>query len=107
LLIGDDPKPTAHSQIMQARENCLPIERLLPILDRLKMALDNGSRGGVVSILRELVPEYRAQVADSPAEPQPVRNAVASIEALGPNRRTGVNLRAGGQPVAASSAVNI
>jgi FlaA1/EpsC-like NDP-sugar epimerase len=67
LLIGDNPEPTEHPRIMQARESHLAIERLLPAIDRLRVALDTGRRGTVLSILRELVPEYRPQVNGVPS----------------------------------------
>ncbi|WP_306812595.1 nucleoside-diphosphate sugar epimerase/dehydratase [Sphingobium sp. CFD-2] len=60
LLIGDDPAPTAHSRIMQARENMLAWPSLSANLDRLGTFLSQGGPSGALSVLRELVPEYHS-----------------------------------------------
>lgn len=60
LLIGDDPAPTAHSRIMQARENMLAWTSLSADLDRLGGFLSHGGSSGALAVLRELVPEYHS-----------------------------------------------
>lgn len=58
LLLGDNPEPTAHPRVMQAREQYWPLDNLLSVLDRLAVALTEGDRTQVLIILRTLVPEY-------------------------------------------------
>ncbi|GGB91790.1 nucleotide sugar epimerase/dehydratase WbpM [Novosphingobium endophyticum] len=60
LLIGDNPAPTAHSRIMQAREATLPWPNLSANLENLEQALAKGDAHAALSVLRELVPEYQA-----------------------------------------------
>lgn len=97
LLIGDNPEATAHPRIMQARESHLAIERLLPTLDRLRAALDKGRRGTILSILCELVPEYRPQVKGVSTE--------GAAEPAAGGARVGGE-RAAAWPVETSAAVN-
>jgi FlaA1/EpsC-like NDP-sugar epimerase len=59
LLIGDDPKPTSHSRIMQAREAMIEWGLLSTKLDALRDAMDHGRAGECLALLHELVPEYR------------------------------------------------
>jgi FlaA1/EpsC-like NDP-sugar epimerase len=59
LLIGDDPKPTGHSRIMQAREAMLEWQDLSAKLDALREAMDHGRADECLTILHELVPEFR------------------------------------------------
>lgn len=59
LLIGDDPKPTGHSRIMQAREAMLEWGELSAKLDALREAMDHGRADACLTILHELVPEFR------------------------------------------------
>lgn len=59
LLIGDDPKPTSHSRIMQAREAMLEWSELSVRLDALRAAMDAGLADECLAILRGLVPEFR------------------------------------------------
>ncbi|HMQ18347.1 MAG TPA: nucleoside-diphosphate sugar epimerase/dehydratase [Sphingopyxis sp.] len=59
LLIGDDPQPTGHARIMQARETMLEWTGLSAKLDALRTAMDEGRAEDCVAILHELVPEYR------------------------------------------------
>jgi FlaA1/EpsC-like NDP-sugar epimerase len=61
LLIGDNPMPTDHERIMQAREAFLPRARLEARLDKLKSVLVENRLLEALGILGELVPEYRAQ----------------------------------------------
>ena len=55
LIIGDNPKQTAHTRIMMAHENHLSKDQLNELLTRLKKCRDNFE---VVAILKELVPEF-------------------------------------------------
>lgn len=64
LLIGDNPQPTDHPQILMAHEHFLPWSELEGEIERLKLAL-NGSDGEVVnSILKRLVPDYQSKVGE-------------------------------------------
>ncbi|UZW58096.1 polysaccharide biosynthesis protein (plasmid) [Sphingobium sp. JS3065] len=58
LLIGDNPAPTAHSRIMQAREAVHPWEKLADELTSLEGFLSRGDVNKSVQMLRYLVPEY-------------------------------------------------
>lgn len=60
LLIGDDPLPTSHPRIMQAREKHMPYETLMQALSELVEALDEGRAADVRRIIGEMVPEYVA-----------------------------------------------
>ncbi|MES2096964.1 MAG: nucleoside-diphosphate sugar epimerase/dehydratase [Pseudomonadota bacterium] len=57
LLIGDNPLPTRHPLIMQARERFLAWDALLPLLTLLTERLRVGDSGGAANILKSLVPE--------------------------------------------------
>jgi FlaA1/EpsC-like NDP-sugar epimerase len=69
LLIGDDPKPTGHSRIMQAREAMLEWSELSAKLDTLRAAMDLGHAGDCLEILHELVPEFRPAEEVNQASP--------------------------------------
>ncbi|MBL8650337.1 MAG: polysaccharide biosynthesis protein [Sphingopyxis sp.] len=69
LLIGDDPKPTSHSRIMQAREVMLEWTELSAKLDALRGAMDHGHAGDCLDILHELVPEFRPPEEVNRADP--------------------------------------
>lgn len=69
LLIGDSPRPTAHSRIMQASEHQLAWPHLLGQLNKLESVLGNGDRPKALEILCGLVPEYTG--------PQSIRTNVA------------------------------
>jgi FlaA1/EpsC-like NDP-sugar epimerase len=58
LLIGNSPRPTSHSRVMQANETSIRAELLFPALDELEDALEGGDRGAVLQMLADLVPEY-------------------------------------------------
>jgi len=58
LLIGDNPAPTAHSRIMQAREAVHPWKQLADDLANLEHFLSNGDVNKSTQMLRYLVPEY-------------------------------------------------
>jgi FlaA1/EpsC-like NDP-sugar epimerase len=66
LLIGDNPMPTAHERIMQAREEFLPRATLETRLHSLESALVDNRLLEALDILTELVPEYRpnGQIVD-------------------------------------------
>lgn len=66
LLIGDDPRSTAHPRIMKAHEAFLTIEELKPLLDQLAQALYLNDVNGVRAVLQIAVPGYQpdSQVAD-------------------------------------------
>lgn len=59
LLIGDDPRPTAHASILQAREKMIPWPALVNELNRLQRMLDDGDAAGARTSMQRLVPEYR------------------------------------------------
>lgn len=63
LLIGDNPAPTMHPRIMQAREAVHPWNSLSDILDDLKDHLRQGDVTEALSILYRLVPEYSGQTS--------------------------------------------
>lgn len=63
LLVGDDPAPTAHARIMQARDALKPWPELSALLERLDMMLSKGDAAAAIAIVRELVPEYRASAS--------------------------------------------
>lgn len=57
LLTGDNPQPTAHPRIMQAREGFVAWDALNPELHRLAAALQANDVAMVLEILQRLVPE--------------------------------------------------
>lgn len=58
LLIGDNPAPTSHPRIMQARENHMPYDELNDTLSHLLEALDAGRPAEVRELIAKMVPEY-------------------------------------------------
>ncbi len=58
LLIGDNPRPTAHPRIMMASEHHIPWAELRPKLDDLKRFIDTGAVNQARRLLRELVDEF-------------------------------------------------
>jgi FlaA1/EpsC-like NDP-sugar epimerase len=58
LLIGDNPVGTSHPLIMKATEGFLPVDILMPLIDRLTVAMDDNDIGKVRRLLQEIVPEY-------------------------------------------------
>jgi FlaA1/EpsC-like NDP-sugar epimerase len=66
LLIGDAPRLTLHLRIMQARESYIEWPELLPILDRMEVALRDGDRETSMAQLCTLVPEYQSAQATAP-----------------------------------------
>ena len=65
LLVGDDPSPTAHARIMQARDALRAWPELSALLERLDRMLSKGDASAAIAIVRELVPEYRAQASSN------------------------------------------
>ncbi len=59
LLIGDDPSPTPHARIMQARESMISWNTMSAHLHDLEDVLAQGDGNAALNILRTLVPEYR------------------------------------------------
>ncbi len=68
LLIGENPKETAHKRIMQARETYLEWSALEPILETLRHCTYEGDRDGAMTVLRNLVPEYQPTPANDDEE---------------------------------------
>ncbi|WP_235682178.1 polysaccharide biosynthesis protein [Sphingobium yanoikuyae] len=68
LLIGDNPTPTVHSRIMQAREAVHPWNSLSDILDDLKDYLRQGDVPEALSTLYKLVPEYNRPAYEAAAQ---------------------------------------
>jgi FlaA1/EpsC-like NDP-sugar epimerase len=63
LLIGDNPEPTAHPRIMKAHEDCLAWQQLLPQLDILRRAAEQGDVTAVKAVLQHCVQGYVANPA--------------------------------------------
>jgi FlaA1/EpsC-like NDP-sugar epimerase len=59
LLIGDDPLPTPHPQIMKATEQCLPWEEMRDHLDQLRALITAGDVPGVRALLVTLIDGFR------------------------------------------------
>ncbi len=70
LLIGDDPQPTAHPRIMQAREERMAWPQLLQALSALHQAAVEGREPAVRAALAGLVPGARIPGAQ-PAQQVP------------------------------------
>lgn len=66
LLIGENPQPTAHPRIMQAREDCIPWPQLAVQLRQLCDAIELNDVAALRSLLTALVPgsQLAAQVFD-------------------------------------------
>jgi FlaA1/EpsC-like NDP-sugar epimerase len=75
LLIGDATAGTDHPRILKASEAFLPLDPLRAQLDRLTTLLDTHRRAELMTVLQELVPEFRCQsrFAD-PIAPEPARS---------------------------------
>ena len=59
LLIGDNPKPTAHPRIMKAHETCMTWSELVRVCQQLSDALDENDVDLMRSILQNAVPGYQ------------------------------------------------
>ena len=73
LLIGDDPQPTQHERILQAREKFRPMDELAAALEELEALIADGDVGGVLAQLRRIAPDYRptGAAAEKEAAPEP------------------------------------
>lgn len=58
LLIGDNPKPTSHSQILKAHEEFIPWSDLESKLNALEMALNTNNVGVIRLMMEKLVTGY-------------------------------------------------
>lgn len=58
LLIGNDPQPTRHERIMQARESFVDWNELRPRLEELSNAIHDGRLDAAMECVFALVPEY-------------------------------------------------
>ena len=58
LLIGDNPLPTTHPRILRAREDFLPWDALLPLMEALQDAIAQDSIDGMKAVLHECVHGY-------------------------------------------------
>lgn len=74
LLIGNDPRPTQHERILQAREKFLERDELLAALDELEQHCTAGEVGKALAQLRQIAPDYRPSGTppedESTAKPQ-------------------------------------
>ena len=70
LLIGEDPGPTKHKLIMQAREKFIPWDVLSSELDALAGHLSEGNRAEALILLRRLVPEFQPEQRDKGGDAQ-------------------------------------
>lgn len=62
LLIGDNPKPTSHSQIMKAQEEFIPWALLKPKLSTLAVALNLNDINLIRLIMQQLVSGYSPNI---------------------------------------------
>ena len=60
LLIGNNPIPTSHPLIMKAREAFIPLKAFEALLARIADAIDRGNISEIYELLREAVPEFKA-----------------------------------------------
>ena len=58
LLIGDNPKPTAHPRIMKAHEDFIPWAEFEAKLNALEMALNLNDVGVIRRMMQQLVAGY-------------------------------------------------
>lgn len=59
LLIGDNPRPTAHPRIMMATEHCLPWKDLRAALMDMEHLIETGQVAAARTLLSKLVAEFR------------------------------------------------
>lgn len=59
LLIGNNPKPTAHPRVMTASEACMPLSKLIEALDCLRQACAEFNVSQARAILESLPIDYR------------------------------------------------
>ena len=65
LLIGDNPKPTAHVRIMKAHEDFVSWSDLASVLLQMRMAAEQNNQERIKDILRQLVHGYAPQLAEA------------------------------------------
>jgi FlaA1/EpsC-like NDP-sugar epimerase len=58
LMIGNNPQKTQHTRIMKAMEEYLPWDDLTPLLGNLKAAADNSDVLVILTLFKNLIPEY-------------------------------------------------
>ena len=58
LLIGKNPHPTVHASIMQANEEFVDLQELLPALTQLQSYVDGQDANRSLQALKELVPDF-------------------------------------------------
>lgn len=61
LLIGDNTSETDNKLIMRAREDMLPLDELMPILESLKEEVKSGNNEKIRKLLLQLVPTFKPQ----------------------------------------------
>ena len=61
LLIGDNTIETDNALIMRAREDMLPWDELMPILEELKEEVESGNNEKIRKLLIQLVPTFKPQ----------------------------------------------
>jgi FlaA1/EpsC-like NDP-sugar epimerase len=66
LLIASDPSPTAHPRIFKASEAFLPLDQLMPRIDRLQDLLATERHEEMLALLCEIVPEFRHGASPGP-----------------------------------------
>ena len=69
LLIGDDPLPTRHRMIMQARETCLPWREVEEALTAFREAVENNQPEVIRRLLRSYVDGYQPTPAEQARVP--------------------------------------
>lgn len=77
LLIGDNPEPTDHSRIMRAQEKWIGWPELTGQLEEMARALDAGDAEGAMTVVRQIVPDYRPATSTTESPPQQRTAAVA------------------------------
>ncbi len=65
LLIGDDPMPTNHPMIMQAREDCLPLDVLKAGMHAMSQAVEDNDGDRIKALLRSYVVGYQPGGVDA------------------------------------------
>ncbi len=61
LLIGDNVSKTKHPMIMRAKEEMLPWDELIVILNSLEKAIADSNQEALQSLLMQIVPEFKPQ----------------------------------------------
>lgn len=62
LLIGDNPAPTQHPRVMKANEHFIALPAMSAHVRRLEQYVASRDLDGVLSLLREVVVDYRSPV---------------------------------------------